>query len=254
LVRIASDVNRAEHYGALIDSVIYDADGAYPSPVYWLQAFAKRELLAGKKLSYGAGWVSSKEIPNKPKVSEEVAKLIEAALGRRNPYAEAQEQHLMPNPSAPRVSGYEGMRVQYDLAKGDLTQFGEMPTPERVYEFAKSHDMLDDVRERLYALYVNNQNKPMGYRLIGAGSRTGTVVDMPVVFGPATALHARGIVLVHNHPGAKRAFSLDDIAITERMVATGRILGIQVLDHILATRDGWMSLLSVRQDIFTAHS
>ena len=53
---------------------------------------------------------------------------------------------------------------------------------------------------------------------------------------------AQAIVLIHNHPSGHPDPSAEDIAVTERLAEAGRILGIEVLDHIVLGSEGFVSL------------
>ena len=54
--------------------------------------------------------------------------------------------------------------------------------------------------------------------------------------------NAAGIILVHNHPSGDPTPSPDDLHLTAEALAVGRLLDIQVLDHIVVSRDSWVSL------------
>jgi len=153
-----------------------------------------------------------------------------------NPYPELEESLVWSgNPVVPKVSKYEGMTVQYTNTRKKLRQWGQITSGARMLDFAVEMDMMDEVRERLYAVYTNIKYRPLGYRLIGAGSRTGAMVDPTVVFGPAVALQASCLFMVHNHPSGGREFSSDDRAMTYNLKKGAEILGIKLIDHVLVT-------------------
>jgi len=62
------------------------------------------------------------------------------------------------------------------------------------------------------------------------------------VFRPAIRNGAKGIILIHNHPGGALEPSQDDLDITKRIIASGEILGIEVYDHIIVTRNSFVRL------------
>jgi len=165
-----------------------------------------------------------------------------------NPYETTEERLvMMPNPTAPKVSKYEGMTVEYTKARGKAAQFGQIKAPADVARFGMELGLLDETRERIYAIYCNQKNKPMGYRLVGSGSRSGCSVDPAVVFGPAVALHCSSIFLFHNHPSGNVRPSSDDRAITERLKTGGSILWIRVMDHVIVGREGFYSMTEDRE-------
>ena len=147
-------------------------------------------------------------------------------------YPTTEEKFEMANPSAPAVSGYEGMRVEYTPAK--KLPFSEpFRQAEDIVEFTRANRLTGDTRERFYAIYMDQQNKPLGYRLIGAGGPASAPVDPAVVFGPAMALQATSVVFVHNHPSGTEQFSPADVSLTERLLWAARMMGLRVLDHLL---------------------
>jgi len=154
---------------------------------------------------------------------------------RRNPYEPDEERHFMPNPSAPKVSGYEGMTVEYKTRRMRHDIFSQ---PDQFVVFAKEAGLLDEVRERLYAFYLDRRHQMQGYRLIASGGRSGTYIDPPVLLGPALALHSSAIVILHNHPSGSQNFSNDDVEITKRLAIGAAVVGVQVLDHILVSSHG----------------
>ena len=65
------------------------------------------------------------------------------------------------------------------------------------------------------------------------GNVNSTVVRPAEVFRPAVRNNAPSLIVVHNHPSGNPAPSGDDIAITKDLVASGKLLGIEVLDHLI---------------------
>lgn len=103
----------------------------------------------------------------------------------------------------------------------------------------------DDIeyRERFYAVYLNRQNKILGYFIISVGGGHCTVVDTKMIFQPAINSHASYIILAHNHPSGNINPSDIDLRITKRIVEAGKILEIPILDHIILTVNNSYSFL-----------
>ena len=68
---------------------------------------------------------------------------------------------------------------------------------------------------------------------VSEGSLTSSIVHPREVFRPAVLEAAAGVLFVHNHPSGEPSPSREDIEITRRLVESGKILGIRVLDHII---------------------
>jgi len=84
--------------------------------------------------------------------------------------------------------------------------------------------------------------------IISIGTLTETLVHPREVFEPAIRHFASSIVLAHNHPSKNMEVSDEDIKLTEKLIQSGTILDIEVLDHIIITDDGYISLR--RKDYF----
>jgi len=97
--------------------------------------------------------------------------------------------------------------------------------------------------EEMILLLVNRANQPLGFVKISLGGITGTVCDPRVVFGIALSAGACGLILAHNHPSGQLLASKQDIDLTKKLVAAGKLLDIQVLDHLIITSSGHYSLL-----------
>jgi len=100
----------------------------------------------------------------------------------------------------------------------------------------------DCVQERFVALYLNARNVPIGWQEISRGSVSASIVHPREVFLPAISLVASSLILAHNHPSDDPTPSRDDIDLTRRLSEAGRLLGIEVLDHIVVTAGDFLSL------------
>lgn len=97
-------------------------------------------------------------------------------------------------------------------------------------------------REHFRAILLDTKNRILGLRTISIGSLNSSVVHAREVFKAAVSESAQAIVLVHNHPSGLPEPSEEDLAVTGRLVEAGRILGIEVLDHIVLGAQGFVSL------------
>lgn len=82
-------------------------------------------------------------------------------------------------------------------------------------------------------LLLDRSNRVMGMCPISKGGIDGTVVDLRLVFAAALKARATGIILAHNHPSGNLMPSKQDIELTEHFEKAGKLLGIQVLDHLI---------------------
>lgn len=97
-------------------------------------------------------------------------------------------------------------------------------------------------REELRVLLLNAKNVVLRVVTVYVGNVSASLVRVGELFTEAVRLNASSIVLVHNHPSGDPTPSPDDLHLTAETLAAGRILNIDVLDHLVIARDGFVSL------------
>ncbi len=108
------------------------------------------------------------------------------------------------------------------------------------YQILKPH--LTDLHvEEFWVMFLNRANKVLGKQKISSGGLTGTVVDTRVVFKDALEQLATCIILCHNHPSGQIKPSQADIDLTKKLVQSGKIMDIQVVDHLIIGDSGYYS-------------
>ena len=95
-------------------------------------------------------------------------------------------------------------------------------------------DQLEWVEE-FNLLLVNRANRVLAFYNVSKGGVSGTVVDAKVVFAAALKLRASGIILSHNHPSGNLQPSIQDLALTKKLVAGAKLLDLTILDHLIIT-------------------
>ena len=96
--------------------------------------------------------------------------------------------------------------------------------------------------EFIYMLMLNRQNQVLGCHQISKGGMTGTVVDVRVVFQVALKSCATSIIVAHNHPSGNLDPSDADKKITRQLKGAGSFLEIPLIDHIILTEAGFLSM------------
>jgi len=109
-----------------------------------------------------------------------------------------------------------------------------------VYNVLKRH-LVDLNHEEFWILLLSRNCKIIAKELISKGGLSGTVADPKVIFGIALQHQASSIILAHNHPSGNLKPSQQDIDLTKKIHAAGRILDIGVLDHLIITDGGFFS-------------
>jgi DNA repair protein RadC len=103
---------------------------------------------------------------------------------------------------------------------------------------------LDRRTEEVFAIAtLDVKNKVTGVFEVSTGTLTSSLVTPREVFKRAILQNAAGIVLAHNHPSGVADASSDDISITKKLQKAGKIMGINVVDHIIiGSRDNFISM------------
>lgn len=96
-------------------------------------------------------------------------------------------------------------------------------------------------KEYLLAFLVNARQELIAKEVISIGTLTASLAHPREIFTPAIAQAAAGIILVHNHPSGDPAPSDEDAKLTQRIQAAGRLLGIELLDHLILAEKGCYS-------------
>jgi DNA repair protein RadC len=100
-------------------------------------------------------------------------------------------------------------------------------------------------RESFIVLGLDTRQRLRMVRTVAVGAVAGVVVHPRDVFAPFIGAGIHGLILAHNHPTGDPEPSDADVVLTHRMSAAGRMLGMPVLDHVIVTRAGAVSLAAL---------
>lgn len=103
-------------------------------------------------------------------------------------------------------------------------------------------DFRESKKEHVAVFYLDAQSKVIERQIIAIGRVNASEVHPREVFEPAVRLSAVSVVVVHNHPSGVLNSSPDDRGLTSRLVDAGKILGIPLVDHIVVTGVGFLSI------------
>jgi DNA repair protein RadC len=115
-----------------------------------------------------------------------------------------------------------------------------MRSPHDVYELTR-RDMEGARKERFLALYLDTAHRVIHWELVSLGTLDTSLVHPREVFHPAVERTAAAVVVVHNHPSGETSPSQEDVELTRRLVEAGRLMGIELLDHVIVSRTGFFS-------------
>jgi DNA repair protein RadC len=103
------------------------------------------------------------------------------------------------------------------------------------------NDSVIELCEQFKVIFTNQANKVLGVFEVSTGGIAGTVADPKLIFVAALKAGATGLILSHNHPSGNLTPSHADIELTKKIKEGGRLLEIQVLDHIIITSESYYS-------------
>lgn len=107
--------------------------------------------------------------------------------------------------------------------------------------FNELKDIRNLKKEHLYVFYLNSRNQEIEKELVSVGTIDSTTAHPREVFESAIKHSASQIIVAHNHPTGDFTPSSEDIALTERLVSAGQILGIELTDHVIVSFKGFFS-------------
>lgn len=98
-------------------------------------------------------------------------------------------------------------------------------------------------KERFLCVLLDTKNRVFKEKIVSEGTLTSSPVHPREVFRYAIKEAAASVLFIHNHPSGDPDPSKDDISITKRLVETGKVVGINVLDHIVISDVSYISLM-----------
>lgn len=115
-------------------------------------------------------------------------------------------------------------------------------SPEDIYDFARRFLRLhEESEEYLYMACMNTKNKIIGVFEISHGTVNSSVFGVREILQKALLANAVNIIMMHNHPSGDPNPSREDVEVTKRLAEAGKLLGVQLLDHIIVG-DSYCSL------------
>ena len=97
-------------------------------------------------------------------------------------------------------------------------------------------------REEMRVVLLDTKNHVLAMPTVYQGNVSTALVRVGELFRDAVRQHAAGLILVHNHPSGDPTPSPDDLHLTAEAVAAGRLLDVDVLDHLVIGHDAFVSL------------
>lgn len=132
---------------------------------------------------------------------------------------------------------FQAVSERYAKEKVSKKDFFE--SPKAVAEYLQKY-IGREKKEHFVMLYLDTRNKLIVDK-VSVGTLNASLVHPREVFKNAIQSNAAQVIVAHNHPSGDPEPSEDDLTITKRLVESGKILGIEVVDHIIITKGGFLS-------------
>lgn len=139
-----------------------------------------------------------------------------------------------------KVISYVSCKLVREESNSYITQ--KITSPDDVGKVARDLLKLHEKDiEEFWVLHLNTRSVISSVQMVSRGSLSETVVHPREVFKAAILANASAAILIHNHPSGFPDPSSNDKMTTKRLVEAGKIIGIQVMDHIIIGKDGLFS-------------
>lgn len=146
----------------------------------------------------------------------------------------------------PGIGEAKAITIMAALELGKRRRAAEANLPDEVKDsrdtFERFLPYIDDMKqEHFLVMYLNQSNHVLKVKCISNGGTTNVIADPKIIFKNALSLNATCIVLGHNHPSGNPRPSEDDRLLTKKFVAAGKLLDINVIDHIIIGNERYYS-------------
>lgn len=112
-------------------------------------------------------------------------------------------------------------------------------SPQEVWKELK--DIRSLKKEHFVIFFLDSRNQEIKREIVSVGTLNANLVHPREVFEPAVQHLAAQVIIAHNHPSGDTEPSCADLEITKRLVGAGKIIGIELTDHIIVTKNSFLS-------------
>ncbi len=129
-----------------------------------------------------------------------------------------------------------GKRVYYLKDNNDI----KLNSIDKIFEYFR-YMLMYERQENFIAVYLDTKSRIISYKILFKGTLNTSCVHPREIFKYAFLESAYSIIVIHNHPSGEVDPSIPDIELTNSLFSIGKLIGIQVVDHIIIGRDKYYS-------------
>lgn len=111
-------------------------------------------------------------------------------------------------------------------------------------------DLEYELQEKFMTIFLDNRHNVLNKQIMFIGTVNNSTVHLRDVFREAVKLNCTSIIIAHNHPGGSISPSYEDIYLTNQFIRIGRIMNINVIDHLIIGKNNYYSLKEKNGDLF----
>lgn len=138
-----------------------------------------------------------------------------------------------------------GKRVSIKEAKANMS----LSNKEKIHDVFKKF-FINENQEKFLAIFLDNKKCLINYKILFIGTNNASIAHPREVFMEAIKANASAVVVMHNHPSGNVLPSEEDKNITEKLIQSGHMLGIPLLDHIITNGEEYYSFYDEFKIIF----
>ena len=141
---------------------------------------------------------------------------------------------------AKAISIIAALEIGRRRGDSEIKVLDEVKSSRDGYNIMRRH-LMDLNHEEFWIMLISRSNKVLAKELVSKGGLNGTVADPKIIFHMALQHQASALIMVHNHPSGNLKPSREDLVLTKKIADAGRMLDINVLDHLIITDNGYFS-------------
>ena len=141
---------------------------------------------------------------------------------------------------AKAISIATALEIGNRKSQQEVLERQQISSSKDAFEMLQPH--LSDLQtEEFWAIFLNHQNKILYKTCLFRGGIASSVADVRVIFKTALEHFSTQIIVAHNHPAGSLKPSREDISITQKINEAGKLLDIELLDHLILTQNNFFS-------------